>query len=302
MSVEAARPLACRYAGPRIRLTGGQAHLQPASAVPAGMLRARFSVLSPGTERRHLHATEGPDGSRDAGYMTLGGDHSAGWVLAAVPRGASFDVSSGGTVTAPPGTRVQAAAVARFQQMAVLGLDRLPVRASLDDVVVVGSGPVALGCALELRRRGACRVRVLTSRPQAPISLVPGVECVTTVERGSAGLVVDAVGAPRQAARLLTLGGLLGLLGTPDPGSVLPPLSLHRAGWTVVGIHELIAVATPRYRDAYTASAAWLNRLAPDLVDAWCRIVPGELATGLYACLGGPRPAEPVVIFSWESS
>ncbi|WP_433259765.1 hypothetical protein ACQPYK_49230 (plasmid) [Streptosporangium sp. CA-135522] len=274
----------------------------PAVPVPDGMVRARFSVLSPGTERRHLAATEGPDGTRDAGYMTLGGDHSTGWILAAVPHGASFAPSSGGTVTAPPGTRVQAAAVARFQQMAVLGLAQLPAHVDLGDAVVVGSGPVALGCALELRRRGAMQVRVVTSRPHALISRVPGTQCVTAVEQGSARLVIDAAGAPRRAARLLAPGGTLGLLGTPDPGSVLSSLSLHRAGRTVIGMHELTAVATSRYRDAYTTAATWLNGLPPDLVDAWCQIMPGELAAGLYADLDGPRPAEPIVIFSWESS
>ncbi|MEU9887572.1 hypothetical protein [Sphaerisporangium sp. NPDC051011] len=302
MAADLARPPVCRYVGPRIRLSGGHARLLPVAPVPDGMVAGRFSVLSPGTERRHLAASNGPDGVRDAGYMTIGGDESAGWVLAAVPHGAAFDPSRSGTLAAPPGTSVQVAALARFQQMAVLGLEQLPARVELDGTVVVGSGPVALGCALELCRQGAGRVRVLTSRSQATIRLVPGVECVTAVDQASARLVVDATGRPRRAAMLLASGGTLGLLGTPAPGSVLPSLSLHRSGWTVIGMHELTALATGRYADAYMAAAAWLRwHLDPGLVDAWCLITPGTHAPALYAGLGGPgQPAEPVVIFSWE--
>ncbi|MEU0484550.1 hypothetical protein ABZ260_35895 [Streptosporangium sp. NPDC006013] len=303
MPTDLTHPARCRCASPRIRLTDGRAHLLPAAAVPDGMIPARFSVLSPGTERRHLRATCWPVGSRDAGYMTFGGDLSSGWVLAAVPHGAAFDTSADGVLTAPPGTRPQAAALARFQQLAVLGLDRLPDRTDLDDVVLVGSGPVALGCALELCRRGATRIRVLTSRPDAPIGRVPRVECVAAVEQHSAGMVVDAAGIPHRAVGLLAKGGILGLLGTPDPMSQLPTLDLHRAGWTVVGMHELTG-GLACYRDAYTTAAAWLMwHLDPHLVDGWCRIVPGEAAPAVYATLDGTeRPAEPVVIFSWERS
>jgi len=301
MLTDRTRPARIRYAGTRIRLTEGQAHLLPAAAVADEMTAARFSVLSPGTERRHLRATYGPDGSRDAGYMTFGGDMAAGWRLAAAPHGAAFDASAEGVLVAPPGTRAQAAAVARFQQLAVLGLDRLPGLAGLDEVVLVGSGPVALGCALELYRRGATRVRVLTSRPDPLIGRVPGVECVAAVAQGSASVVVDAAGTPRRAADLLTKGGVLGLLGTPDPVSQLSALDLHRAGWTVVGMHELVA-GPACYQDAYTTAAAWLTwHLDPSLVNGWCRIVPGEAAPAVYGALDGRgRPTEPVVIFSWE--
>ncbi|WP_344921471.1 hypothetical protein [Streptosporangium oxazolinicum] len=218
-----------------------------------------------------------------------------------MPHGAAFDACADGVITVPPGTCLQVAALARFQQLAVLGLDRLPDRVVLDDVVLVGSGPVALGCALDLCRRGAARVRVLTSRPDPPIGCVPGVECVTSVVRGSASVVVDAAGTPRRAAALLTKGGTLGLLGTPEPVSELAALDLHRSGWTVVGMHELLA-GLACYQDAYTTAATWLTwHMDPHLIEGWCRIVFGEGAPALYTAFHGPnRPAEPVVIFSWE--
>ncbi|GAA3118851.1 hypothetical protein GCM10010466_07180 [Planomonospora alba] len=287
--------------GARIRLVAGRARLLPAVPVPDSLTPARFSVLSPGTERRHLAATvRGP--ARDSGYMTVGGEQGRGWLLAPVPHGAPFDPRLEGTVTAPPGTPLHVAAVARFQLMAALGLARLPDDVDLEDAVVAGSGPVALGCVLELRRRGVRRVRVLTSRRNAPIGRAPGTECVDEVRAAGAGLVVDAAGRPERAAGLVRRGGVLGLLGTPEECGTLPALELHRGGCTVVGMHELAAFDPGRYRAAYAETAAWLNAwLDAELTASWCRTVPGDLAPRVFESLGRPgRPDEPIVVFSWE--
>lgn len=134
-----------RYTAARIRVGAGRARLVARAVPDPGMVAGRFSVLSPGTERRHLAGTD-----REAGYMTLGrAGEAAGWVLAPVPHGAAFDPACPGAVTAPLGMDPGMVALARFQQMACLGLDRVPSE-DLSDVVVVGSGPVALGCVLEL--------------------------------------------------------------------------------------------------------------------------------------------------------
>ncbi|MFD3970266.1 hypothetical protein [Streptomyces cyaneofuscatus] len=49
-----------------------RAHLAAAAVPGPGMVADRFSVLSPGTERRHLAGAD-----REAGYMTLGRSRSA---------------------------------------------------------------------------------------------------------------------------------------------------------------------------------------------------------------------------------
>ncbi|MCC9309167.1 hypothetical protein LN042_19110 [Kitasatospora sp. RB6PN24] len=289
-----ARPL---HAGARIRLHAGRAHLFPAVAVPEGMVAGQYSVLSPGTERRHLAGSD-----RDAGYMTLGQADSA-WLLAPVPHGAAFDPQHHGAVIAPAGTGVEVAALARFQQMALLGLDRVP-GVELDGAIVVGSGPVALGCVLELHRRGVTNVRVVTSRRHAPIGRAPGVTCVVPGTPVAARLVIDAAGDPRHAAALTEPGGVLGLLGTPEPTASLSAIEVHRAGWTVVGMHELAAQEAAAYRDAYSTAAAFLTeRLPAELLPSWCRTVSGTRAPELYALLTGPgRPAEPVIVFDWRTA
>ncbi|MEV6986294.1 hypothetical protein AB0M95_34250 [Sphaerisporangium sp. NPDC051017] len=289
--------------GARVRLVAGKARLLPATQTPDGLIPAKFSVLSPGTEQRRLAATvSGP--AKTSGYMTIGGEQARGWLVAPVPHGAPIDPQLKGTVVAPPGTSVHVAALARFQLMAALGLTRLsPDRDLMSDAVVVGSGPVALGCVLELRRRGALRVRVLTSRRDAAIGRVPGVQCVNEVEIFAARLVIDAVGAPESTSRLLAHGGVLGLLGTPDENSMLSALRTHRGGWTVIGMHELAAFDVGRYQAGYAEVAAWLNvKVDPALVTSWCRTVPADLVPQVFESLGQRGKAdEPITLFSWEA-
>ncbi|MFJ4679121.1 hypothetical protein [Kitasatospora sp. NPDC088783] len=284
------------HIGARVRVGAGHARLLPAPATALeGAVECEFSVLSPGTERRHL---AGPN--REAGYMALGRTRGA-WVLAPVPHGAAFHPGHPGAVHAPPGTGLREAALARFQMMALLGLDRLP-GTGLDGAVVVGSGPVALGCALELARRGARGVRVATERRHAPIGTVPGVEVVAPGQARPARLVLDAAGDVVRAAALVAPGGVLGLLGTPEENTELGAAQVHRAGWTVVGMHELANRDAAAYQDAYRVAAAYLSeRVDGALPAAWCRIVPGERAVELYGLLGAPsRPAEPVLILDWR--
>ncbi|RBM21198.1 hypothetical protein DEH69_06310 [Streptomyces sp. PT12] len=236
--------------------------------------------------------------------MALGRRDEAGpWLLAPVPHGAAFDPASPGTVSAPLGTSVPVAAAARFQQMALLGLNRAPAGTGCTGALVLGSGPVALGCVLELRRRGAAEVRVVTSRERPPIATVPGVECLRHEGAGTADTVIDTTGAPERALPLLAPGGVLGLLGTPFPRAELPALAVHRNGWTVVGMQELAPAAPDAYRSAYATAAAWLTEnVGPGVVARWCRIVPGSLAPEVFRQLrDGGRLAEPVVIFDWEA-
>jgi hypothetical protein len=295
-----------RHVGARIRLEGGQARLQPpmADGKPGGWLAGRRSVLSPGTERRRL-ATSKDGTPREAGYITLGRPgEDAGWTLAPVPHGAAFPPDCEGAITAPPGARVETAAVARFQQIALLGLDRLPASVELDRTVVVGSGPVALGAALELARRGAATIRVVTSRKDPPIASVPGVTCLSPGEgaAGRAALVIDATGALGRASGLLAPGGLLGLLGTPPETTGIAALAVHRGGWSVIGMHELAPAPPGAYQAAYVTAATWLtHHIAPRLAASWCRTVPGHLACQTYRLLDTPdRPAEPILLFDWE--
>ncbi|MDS1271809.1 hypothetical protein RIF23_16065 [Lipingzhangella sp. LS1_29] len=233
--------------------------------------------------------------------MSLGRGGDDAWMVAPVPHGAAFDPDHPGIVACAPGTRVEVAALARFQQMALLGLDRLPVGVELDGAVVLGSGPVAVGCALELHRRGARPIHVCTARRKAAIEGVPGTRI--EAQSGVAHLVIDAAGDPQRAVSMLAAGGVLGLLGTPEEAATIAAAQAHRQGWTVVGMHELADHHPGRYQDAYATVAGWLAaELDSGLVAAWCRTVPGHRAPEVFASLAEPerRLPEPVILFDWS--
>lgn len=282
----------------RIRFQG-EAVVRPAATAPAGMLEACASVVSPGTERRHLAHTSRGQG-RDAGYMNLARTRS-GWVLAPCPHGAAFTADLPGTVTAPA-LPVHLVAAARFQLMAAAGLERTP-DLDLDQPVVIGSGPVATGAALELRRRGADRILLWTHRTDTVLAHLPGL--VPTTDPGRSRLVVDATGHPERALEAASPGALVGVLGTPDPGHRVDALAVHRAGVTLAGMHELAGFTPgdPAYQNAFDCCTSWLATWADrDVIRTWHRSLPGERAPGFYAdLLYGRRPAEPFVLWDWST-
>lgn len=95
----------------------------------------------------------------------------------------------------------------------------------------------------------------------------------------------------------------MGLLGTPDPGMALNALTVHQAGTSVVGMHELAGTAPgdPTYQHAFDRVTEWLAQWPERaMLESWCRRLPGEQAPGFYAdLLQGRRLAEPVVLWEW---
>lgn len=284
----------------RIRFHQGKAVMWPAPVVPTGMVEACVSVISPGTERRHLIDTgQGP--ARDAGYMNLART-DGGWALAPCPHGAAFCVSLPGTITTAH-LPVHLLAAARFQLMASLGLDRTP-ELDLEHPVVVGSGPVAVGAILELRRRGADRIHVWTHRSNTLLAHLPGL--VPTNDPGRSRLVVDTTGEPDRALAVALPGAVVGLLGTPERRRMVDALAVHRGGVLLVGMHELARVApgAPAYQDVFDRCTSWLSSWGDrDVLQDWYQILPGERAPQFYAnLLHGNRPAEPFILWDWGLS
>ncbi|WP_285729335.1 hypothetical protein [Nocardiopsis sp. ATB16-24] len=287
----------------RVRFTQGRARLLPLTPSAPGMVRAQVSVLSPGTELRHLAQTEhGPD--RDAGYMNMARTPDGGWILAPCAHGAAFTPHIPGAVKADGRLPAHLVAMGRFQLMAACGLTRLPEGIDLDEAVVVGSGPVAAGCVLELRRRGADRIRLWTRRTDTPpIAHLPGLACMTRPETGRADLVVDATGQPQRALEVAGPGTVVGLLGTPDTDTALDALAVHRSGAVVVGMHELAGITPgdPTYQDTFDRVLGWLADVDEQrLLASWCRSLPAGQAPEFYADLRrGRRPTEPIVLWEW---
>ena len=287
--------------GARVQFTAGTARLAAALPTPDGWEPAMASLVSPGTELRHLAATtRGP--GRAAGYMTLArrGD---GLQLAPVPHGAPVPPRTPRSLAIPAGTPAERVAIARFQLMAALGLAaHLPAIRAADRVLVTGSGPVATGCALELRRIGATQVTVATRHPGPAAAGIPGT-VISRLPGPTCAVVIECTGHTASGLELTSPGGFLGLLGTPRDSEGLPAAAVHRAGVTIAGMHELAGYDAARYQDTFTTVLEWATLAIGDRqARSWCRTVPGEDAPALYACLQGPgRPPEPFLILNWST-
>ena len=243
--------------GARVVFRAGTARLAPALPAPDGWEPALASVISPGTELRQLAATTSGPG-RAAGYMTLArrGD---GLQLAPVPHGAPVPPGTPRSLAIPAGTPAEHVAVARFQLMAALGLAaHIRTIHAAGRVLVTGSGPVATGCALELRRLGARHVTIATRHPCPAAAGIPGT-AVTAPPGPASEVVIECTGHATAGLEATSPGGFLGLLGTPCGGEGLPAVAVHRAGVTVTGMHELAGHDAARYQDTFTMVLEWVT-------------------------------------------
>ena len=296
--------IAREHIGARIIFRKGAAIPAPPVPVPAGWLAARYSLVSSGTELRRLVGTAN-GGDHPAGYMTVVGPPGGEQRLVPVPHGAAAKPDDQRSLPIPAATRPEHVAVARFQVMAALGLERWTSYCLAHEaVVVVGGGPVAVGCVLELKRLGVAHVLVVTCHPQPAVADLPDVTVVTQSPPGDPthSVVIDCTGRSAQALEMVAPGGLLGLLGTAADEADLSSAAVHRRGVAVVGMHEL-AGHSNESRQAMFQTVLQLVTIAID-IDArrgWFATVPGEQAGRFYAALvSAQRPTPPFAILEWS--
>jgi threonine dehydrogenase-like Zn-dependent dehydrogenase len=193
-------------------------------------------------------------------------------------------------------------AVARFQLMAAAGLARWEqLTRDTAHVVVVGSGPVAVGCVLELLRRAVTRVTVVTQHPSPAVAGMPEVTVVSRPQHAEQ-LVIDCTGRAGQSLLLLAPGGVLGVLGTPADDVGLPAAVVHRRGIAVAGMHELAGYSPADRQGLFIAVLADVTRrVSLTTARSWCQVFPGEQAERLFRELAGPhRPVSPFLLLDWS--
>ena len=290
------------HGGARVLFADGAAHLLSPGAPPQGTVPATASIISPGTELRRMSgSTTSPD--RPAGYMNIAYRPDSGQVmLAPAPHGAWMNLDHPRALTAATGTPLPVVATARFQLIAAVGLNHNAFRAPAA-AVVTGSGPVALGCCLELLRRGTQNLTLLTSRAEVPFASDLGIRITRAVPTGSAPVVIDATGRIETGLSAVAPGGTLGLLGTPHAVTAVSALHVHRQGLAVIGMHELLDYDRPTYQYQYSAALAWLTATyGHDLPDRWCqRLHEGQVAD-YYRQLsqdGSGHGTQPIIIVDW---
>lgn len=289
--------------GARLRFEDGHAVLKRPVEIPPRAAAALVSVVSPGTELRHMRSTiSGP--ARNAGYMTIARHPLNGTLLLApVPHGSWIYPGHPRALVVETVATIEAVAVARFQLIAAIGLRKLEVPMSAVDPAVIGSGPVALGCCLELVRRGAKRVRVWTHRLRMPFAGLESVDVIRSVPKDGGDLVIDATGETDRALRATARGGTVGLLGTPDVGWKADAERIHRDALTVFGMHELAGYEHADYQRTYDGVLSWLvANIASTELQTWClRVAPAQ-AEAFYMSLASPgeRPDQPVALLEWD--
>ncbi len=197
---------------------------------------------------------------------------------------------------------MEKAAAARFQLIAAFGMRHPACPARAGRALVIGSGPVALGCCLELRRRGVQHVTLLTRRAEVPYAAGLGAEVTGSVPRTAAPLVIDATGDCVRAVQAAAERGVVGLVGSPDPRQALSAALIHRGNVAVIGMHELAGYDHAAYQREFTATLGWLSaNFDSATLGSWCLRIGETQVESFYRNLtsSSDRPVRPITLLEW---
>jgi threonine dehydrogenase-like Zn-dependent dehydrogenase len=193
--------------------------------------------------------------------------------------------------------------------MAAAGLR--PVAARLRDAenfFVVGSGPVAFGAVLEILRSSGAAVTVITARRARAERLLDSLGRVEVrgedALRGAAN-IIECTGAPekiRACVAAMAPGALLGILGSPREVCAMDIYAVHRAGATLLGMHELAQFDVEWRRQAFREIAAWLAQTRPHECGGWIASTPAGQYAALYDRLQRGQVAEPFQLLDWRGA
>ena len=228
-------------------------------------------------------------------------------LLAPSPHGTQFDAANPGTLAATAASP-EIMAIARFQLMAAAGLR--PVAARVRQAArfaVVGTGPVAIGAVLEIVRGSAAEVTVITRNPDRAHRLLDGLDRVAVAGYDALRALPNIIECTGQAANIqacigaLAEGALVGLLGSPRELCATDVYAIHRAGATLLGMHEL-AVFDPAWRrKTFREIAAWLTGTRPHERSGWMASTPASDFGALYERLYRGRLPEPFQLLDWRA-
>lgn len=226
------------------------------------------------------------------GYMAIARQRDSGWTLAPAPHGASFDPACEGALLSSLGIRELA--VARFQLVAASSWaghrDQLREAAN---VMVSGSGPVAIGAVMELLRSTQTRITVLSGAPDRARRIWHSIKRVEILDKDrpcQADVVIEATGRADRlthAIEVLTPGGLIGILGSPRNDASIDLYTVHRKGLSIAGFHELARTTAGGRQALLDSIARWLagealpsdwfeERQAPECLDHYEEVLVGE--------------------------
>lgn len=267
---------------------------------------SEFSVVSPGTEQWQLSQSRDRRTTLPLGYIAGARLATGAVVVAPAPHGATFSPLMPGsmTVSAP----LHRIAVGRFQLVTAASLQAVG-QAFRSDVptLLVGSGAVAIGAALELGRLGFADVRLVStsaSRLNRNLPSLPWLTSALPNEARPSPQVIDCVGTITSLTltqRLCSAQGVIGLLGSPRDAGGLSLYGVHRNGLNVVGLHELLLEDLARGQLLKTI-LQWLATLDDSVpLGDLVRTHSGVTAPHVYDGLAAHRFTEPIQVFDWST-
>jgi hypothetical protein len=308
-SFHLAAPMPPRYRGRGLVATEGVVCLTTFSdnSPLTGWCRPNFSIVSPGTEAWAIARSRHENVTIPLGYMAVQIRRGTNAAIAATPHGTEFRGDDPSVLTGRGS--VECLVVGRFQLIAAAALSAVRGSASeCRSATIVGSGPVAIGAAFEMRRRGNRHVQMVSRRAAWLRTVMAGVDWLDIRSPKAAtptASVIDCTGTSRglaTATRLLAPGGIIGLLGSPRVNRGLNLYDVHRRGLKVIGLHELLSSDRSRQR-LFTSIVKWLsNELKLSVVSQWLCSWPGDHASTLYELLRRRRAAGLFHLLRWPEA
>jgi threonine dehydrogenase-like Zn-dependent dehydrogenase len=200
-------------------------------------------------------------------------------------------------------------AIARFQLMAASGLRHIGERLQVAErVIVVGTGPVAVGAVLELLRTTDAEVWVVTRRREHASGLFHGLNRVFVGDSRAlrdANNVIECTGEPgsiRACVTTIADSGLIGLLGSPREPCLFDLYAMHRRGVVLVGMHELAGFDAQWRLPEFREVAAWLDAMALHQRQGWFAWTPAREFVRFYEGLCAKRLREPFQLLDWRGT
>ena len=245
-------------------------------------MKCSYSIVSRGTERRRARYQAVCDGR--FGYINIAKSAEKYWIRP-LPHGVAGNHEESLFCLS---ANVETVAVARIQLIAASAFYVWRSDLQLDAAaLIIGSGAVALGAAMELQRLGYSDVIINLNRPELmPLPWAPQGITIQQVQTNCRRfrLVIDAVGSQdslKAAIDLCQPHGVIGLLGSPGTALSLDFYQVHRRGLKLIGLHELNTNFEQRqvlFNDVHQ----WIQRNYKVLAGLICTIHPGEKFQHLY--------------------
>lgn len=265
---------------------------------PKNNVHAFASIVSIGTENRQLQKTKNGE-PRFAGYMNLIDTGDGGYWIVPTPHGAtsSDGMKNPRALAIDKKLPLHYVIASRFQLISAV--NPLPLRNHSGKVAVLGSGPVAFGCVLELMRNKVDNIHLVSKHPEYTHSFMPWVHSMSSGKKNLFDIVYDCTGDLSSALKIVKDGGAISVLGTPPEDSSFDLLAIHRRGITIFGMHELHPPAKD-YVMQFNQICTWISHtIKEDILSRMCTYWPGENAPELYKRIGNHQRFCPFIMFQW---